>query len=88
MFFAETNEPSAARRNDGTEFPADLRRMTKSELRRLGTPRFVYLRVGTVRGEAAYAIHAADGRPVAIVEDLTGAVELATERGMSFVTVH
>jgi hypothetical protein len=70
------------------DLAAEARRMTSGELRQLGVSRLVYLRAGTMNGEAAYAIHAADGTPVAIVEDIGLAIELVAEHGMTFVTVH
>jgi hypothetical protein len=66
----------------------DVRKMTAAELRRLGVPGLVYLRQGTVDGQIAYAIHAADGSAVAIVEDMEVAIDLAVENGLSIVTVH
>ena len=67
---------------------ASLRCMTEAQLRQLGTSELAYLRAGTVHGQQAYAIHAADGTAMAIVEDVELAVELVAERGMIFVAVH
>jgi hypothetical protein len=67
---------------------ADPRQMTRGELLRLGVPRLVYLRCGTVDGQQAYAIHAADGTAMAVVEDIEVAIELASEHDMTFVSVH
>ena len=67
---------------------ADLRRMTSGELLQLGVPRLVYLRCGTIDGQPAYAIHAADGTAMAVVEDIEVAIELASEHDMTFVAVH
>jgi hypothetical protein len=67
---------------------ADLREMTRSELLRLGVPRVVYLRCGTIDGQPAYAIHAADGTAMAVVEDIAVAIELASENDMTLVAVH
>jgi hypothetical protein len=67
---------------------ADPRRMTRGELLQLGLPRLVYLRCGTVDGHPAYALHAADGTAMAVVEDLEVAIELASENDMMFVSVH
>ena len=64
------------------------RHMTRSELLRLGMPRLVYLRCGTVDGQTAYAIHAADGTAMAVVEDVEIAIELAAAHDMTFVAVH
>jgi hypothetical protein len=66
----------------------NVRKMTPAQLRQLGVARLVYLRSGTVDGETAYAIHAADGSTVAIVEDIDVAVELVSEHGLTFATVH
>ncbi len=66
----------------------DIRHMTTVQLRCLGVRSVVYLRSGTVDGEMAYAIHAADGIPMAVVEDIDAAVALACEHGMAFVAVH
>ena len=66
----------------------DPRRMTPAQLRRLGVPRLVYLRCGTVDGQEAFAIHAADGTPIAVVEDIELAMELAAANHMAFVAVH
>ena len=48
----------------------------------------VYLRCGTVDGEEAFAVHAADGTAIAVVEDIEVALELAMENNMTFVAVH
>ncbi len=66
----------------------DPRQMTRGELLRLGVPRLVYLRRGTIDGQPAYAIHAADGTAMAVVEDIAVAIELASENNMTFVPVH
>jgi hypothetical protein len=66
----------------------DVRHMTQAQFRRLGVRSVVYLRAGLMNGEMAFAIHAADGIPMAVVEDVDSAVELACEHGMAFVAVH
>jgi hypothetical protein len=67
---------------------ADVRQMTPAQLRRLGVRSVVYLRSGMMNGQMAYAIHAADGATMAVVEDIDLAVELVSEHGMAFVAVH
>jgi hypothetical protein len=66
----------------------DVRNMTSAQLRHLGVHSVVYLRSGMLNGEVAYAIHAADGTPMAVVEDVDTAVELVCEHGMAFAAVH
>ena len=73
---------------DDNALTHDPRHMTRAELRRLGMPRLVYLRCGTVEGQTAYAIHAADGTAMAVVEDVSVALELVAENHMTFVAVH
>jgi hypothetical protein len=87
MHFAETDEFEPAAHEEAARI-ADPRRMTRSQLRRLGMPRLVYLRCGTVDGQTAFAVHAADGTAMAVVEDLEVAMELASECNMIFVSVH
>jgi hypothetical protein len=78
-----------AEHSSAAELPkSDLRQMTRGELLRLGVPRLVYLRCGTIDGQPAYAIHAADGTAMAVVEDIEVAIELASEHDMTFVAVH
>jgi hypothetical protein len=66
----------------------DVRHMTTAQFRRLGVRSVVYLRAGLMNGEMAFAIHAADGIPMAVVEGVDSAVALACEHGMAFVAVH
>jgi hypothetical protein len=78
MDFAETERPA-----ESPSVPViDPRRMTSSELRQLGMPHTVYLRCGTIDGQMAYAIHAADGTAMAVVEDLELACELVAAHDM------
>ena len=88
MHFAETDEFAEPIAYEEPVRIADPRQMTRSQLRRLGMPRLVYLRCGTVDGQTAFAIHAADGTAMAVVEDLEVAMELASESNMLFVAVH
>ena len=62
--------------------------MSTAQFRRLGVRSVVYLRSGLLNGEVAYAIHAADGIPMAVVDDVDAAVALGNEHGMASVAVH
>lgn len=88
MYIVENDGSPELVDHEAAEPTADLRRMTRAELRRFGLPRLVYLRCGTVEGEVAYAIHAADGTAMAVVEDVAVAIELAAQNDMTFVAVH
>jgi hypothetical protein len=88
MHFAETNGSADPIGHDAAVPVGDPRHMTSAQLRRLGMPWLVYLRSGKINGEVAYAIHAADGTPMAVVEDVEVALDLASANNMTFVTVH
>ena len=88
MRIAAIDRPAEAISCEANAAVADVRRMTRAQLRQLGLSRLVYLRAGTMDGQEAFAIHAADGAALAIVEDIELAVELVSEQGMIFVAVH
>jgi hypothetical protein len=88
MHIAPADEPGKVVSHDDNAAIADARRMTRAQLRQLGVAQLVYLRAGVLDGETAFAIHAADGTALAVVEDIELAVELVSEQGMAFVAVH
>ena len=87
MMRADTAHTDPLWHEDGTPL-ANIRHITPAQLRELGIAQLVYLRQGVVDGETAYAIHAADGSAVAVVEDVEVAIELVAEHGLIFATVH
>ena len=60
--------------------------MTADQLLGLGTRQVAYLRGGTYDGERLFVLYGADGVPLAVVDDVETAVELATERGLGFLS--
>jgi hypothetical protein len=88
MHIAETDEALDPISLDDAVLIGDPRQMTRAQLRRLGVPRLVYLRCGMVDGQKAYAVHAADGTAIAVVDDVEVAVELVSDNHMIFVAVH
>ena len=88
MHIAEIDETIDSLSRDDAMQLADPRQMTRAQLRRLGVPRLVYLRCGIVDGQKAYAVHAADGTAIAVVDDVEIAVELVSDNHMIFVAVH
>ena len=87
MQIAESFDVDPISQEDGAPI-TNVRHITPGQLRQLGVARLVYLRQGTINGETAYAIHAADGSQVAIVEDIDVAIELVAEHGLMFATIH
>ena len=82
MHIAEIDETIDSLSRDDAMQLADPRQMTRAQ------PRLVYLRCGMVDGQKAYAVHAADGTAIAVVDDVEVAVELVSDNHMIFVAVH
>ncbi|AQS89461.1 hypothetical protein AA101099_1649 [Neoasaia chiangmaiensis NBRC 101099] len=70
------------------KIPADLRRITNRELRNLGMSKLAYVKAVTFEGEDAFAIHAADGTPMALAEDRDSAVEAIIDHEMIPAWIH
>jgi len=68
--------------------PSDLRRMTHEDLKEFGMSRVAYVKPVVYEGEAAFAIHAADGTPMALAEDRSSAFEAIVDHEMIPAWVH
>jgi hypothetical protein len=88
MHFAEADDFIEPGLRDEGGRAADPRQMTLGQLRRLGVPRLVYLRCGKIDGQMTFALHAADGTAIAVVEDIDLALEMVAANNMMFVSVH
>ena len=66
----------------------DIRRLTEVELARLGMSQIAYVRPIQLNGTAGFAIHAADGTPMAVTEELSAAVAAIVQHDMIPVPVH
>ncbi|GAJ27567.1 DUF1150 family protein [Acidomonas methanolica] len=71
----------------GTRF-LDPRRMTGRELRELGVSKLAYVKAVIHDGEDVFAIHAADGTPMALADDFHSAVEAIIEHELIPAWVH
>ena len=63
---------SATENHDAAEAvtePADIRRLSAQQLQALGMTQIAYVKSVVVNGETAFAIHAADGTPMALAGD-------------------
>jgi hypothetical protein len=81
-------EPGETMINAGDRTTAALRHITVEQLLHLGVRQVVYLKIGMQDGELAFMIYGADGNPLAMVDAVETAVEMAAERGLDFVAVH
>jgi hypothetical protein len=82
------DEPVKAMIDAGDQTIAALRNITVEQLLHLGIRRMVYLKAGMRDGERAFALYRPAGIPLVVVEDVATAVEMVTEHGLGFVTVH
>jgi len=66
----------------------DIRRLTPPQLLALGVSQLAYVKSVRVDGEPAFAIHAADGTPMAVAGDQDTAVAAIREHEMIPALVH
>jgi len=66
----------------------NIRKISPDQLQKLGMPSMAYLKPVMMNGAAAYAIHAADGTPMAIAADRALAIAAVIENEMSPISVH
>lgn len=66
----------------------DIRQITQSQLSQLGVSHVAYVRPVVTRSGPAFAIHAADGAPLALAADRDLAVAAILQQEMTPVMVH
>lgn len=82
------DEPDQTMIDAGDQTTAVLRQITAEQLLHLGTRQMVDPKSGMRDGEPAFVVYGADGIPLVVVDDVATAVEMVTEHGLGFVTVH
>jgi hypothetical protein len=66
----------------------DIRKLTPDQLMRLGMADLAYVKRVEVDGKTAFAIHAADGSPMALAADRDLAVAAIVQHEMQPALVH
>jgi hypothetical protein len=66
----------------------DVRHMTTDQLGALGVSHIAYVKAVVVNGTAGFAIHAADGTPMALAEDRATAMAAIVQHEMLPLSVH
>ena len=66
----------------------DIRHLSAEQLAGLGVSQIAYVRPVTLNGVVAYAIHAADGTPMAVAENHVLAVAAIHQHQMLATMVH
>ena len=80
-------DKTGAPENGGGE-RIDIRHLTTTQLAKLGVAQVAYVKPIVVNGAPAFAIHAADGTPMALAEELEVAVAAIRQHEMLPVSVH
>jgi hypothetical protein len=66
----------------------DLRNLTPHQLGQLGVPDLAYIKPVSMNGIVAFAIHAADGSPMAVAADCDMAIAAVVQHEMMPALVH
>lgn len=66
----------------------DIRRLSIEQLAQLGVEQIAYVKPVMMNGARAYAIHAADGSPMAVAEDRDLALAAIIQHEMVATLVH
>ena len=66
----------------------DVRSLSAAQLGQLGVSQIAYVKPVVVNGARAFAIHAADGTPMAVATDQFSAVAAIAEHAMLAALVH
>ena len=72
----------------GAPLPLDIRHLSVEQLQALGVSQIAYVRPVLVDGNAAFAIHAADGTPMAVAGDRDVAFAAIRQHEMMPTLVH
>ena len=70
------------------EIVFDLRKLTQDQLAQLGVPHMAYIKPVLMNGTAAFAIHAADGSPMAVATERDLAIAAVVQHEMLPTLVH
>ena len=82
-----TNQPGDPASKAPT-MPFDIRHLSVEQLAQLGLQHIAYIRPVVVNGEFGFAIHAADGTPMAVTGDRDVAIAAVLQHEMVPALVH
>lgn len=84
----DTNSIQPAERQAAVAAIVDIRHISTEQLAQLGLQQIAYVKPVMVNGTAAFAIHAADGTPMAIAGDREVAIAAIQQHEMVATQVH
>ncbi len=82
------NHPGDPNSSDALRVGFDIRHLSAEQLGRLGVSQIAYIRPVEVNGAPGYAIHAADGTPMALAGDRDVAIAAILQHEMVPALVH
>ncbi len=65
-----------------------LRSLSPRAFLAFGVDRVAYIKLVTIENRPAYALHAADGTPLSLIDTFEGAVVVAQQNDLSPVSLH
>jgi hypothetical protein len=71
-----------------TPAPADIRHLTETQFAELGVSYIAYVKPVMIEGKPAFAIHAANGVPMALADDRDVALSAILQHEMQPTLVH
>lgn len=74
--------------NQDTPMTFDIHNITAEQLGRLGVSQIAYVKPVMVNGAHVFAIHAADGTPMAVIADCATAMAAIVQHEMLPLSVH
>lgn len=72
----------------GSQEKDDLRQISPEGLFNLGASEVIYVKSLEAEGKTMFALHAANGTPVAAVDSRDAAIALARQNDMTLLSVH
>ena len=88
MNSTDDHQTTDQRAAQGAPLPLDIRHLSVEQLQALGVSQIAYVRPVLVDGNAAFAIHAADGTPMAVAGDRDVAFAAIRQHEMMPTLVH
>jgi hypothetical protein len=83
-----TNNAETSQTNEVEEPIVDVRHLTVNQLAKLGVSQIAYVKPVIFNGSPAFAIHAADGTPMAVADEYNVAMAAIRQHDMVPASVH
>jgi len=88
MDINSTDQPDAETTASGERVIFDIRHLSAEQLGALGISHIAYVKPVVLNGEHGFAIHAADGTPMAVAGDRNVAMAAILQHEMQPLSVH